>query len=352
MPRLRAALGDALEREVVGFGCAGGPDQLVGLRANLLGHLLAGMLDGFAGRLAPLPWRLLGDHHQHDQEHPGEPRHPHPQPRTVHLLVVLAQRRAVAGCLGGEALHARLQQQHWQPQGADRKEDQQRGAQPVGGPGHAASSVLETDAVAHLVRLTDGRQVPFDADLADAGAGARFRLVAFDDPGHQRHCRAAGDLRALVVAGADLGLQAQWLALQVQAANVEAPAEPGQMAQLQAEPAVHVARAAVAPLADRPAGIGQHAFDGRQAGHLRRGRNAVLDAVDTAEVMALLVENRGRQARHRTAATEQGDLGLAGTIVQLGDAIDEQPAPVARGCRHCGRRSPVARRASGSGGGR
>ncbi|MNE75373.1 hypothetical protein D3C80_1715250 [compost metagenome] len=52
VPRLVEALGNAFECQVVGFGSARRPDQVVGLRADALGHLLAGLLHGLSGSLA------------------------------------------------------------------------------------------------------------------------------------------------------------------------------------------------------------------------------------------------------------------------------------------------------------
>ena len=62
VPFLAIHLGDALDRQIVGLGCAAGEDDLLRVRADEIRHLLARLVHGFFGfpaerwlRLAALP---------------------------------------------------------------------------------------------------------------------------------------------------------------------------------------------------------------------------------------------------------------------------------------------------------
>ncbi len=52
----------------------------------------------------------------------------------------------------------------------------------------------------------------------------------------------------------------------------------------------------------------------------------MLDRVDAFEVMALLIDDRRRQRRHRIATAKDGDTGLSRSGIEYADAIDERPA--------------------------
>jgi len=102
-------------------------------------------------------------------------------------------------------------------------------------------------------------------------------------------------------------------------------AQPGQPAQGQALPADHRLWPAILELQDRPAGIGQHALNGGQAGHLRRGGNTVLDALDAGKMPTLLIDDRRRQSRHRAATAEHRHPG-GRRLIQRANAAHEVAA--------------------------